>query len=138
MCATLDAFLPNLTAAVLDMKKFEPGFAERQQASSDAKKAWLPKAKAATKNPNAAAQQQARLELAAAREVRLAARKAERRAEKARKAEEKAKIDAARLAAKEAELARIAAEAAAAEAAKKVLAAEQKAQRDRRYAARKR
>jgi hypothetical protein len=138
MCANIRRIPPNLTAAFPTVKKFEPGFAERRQASNDAKRALLPKPRKASKDPNAAAQQQARLELAAAREARLAKRKADRRAEKSRKAEEKARIDAARLAAKEAEQARIAAEAAAAEAAKQVLAAEQKAQRDRRYAARKR
>lgn len=135
--ALLCALLSNQTAAFSDMKKFEPGFAERRQASSKAKQALLDKAKEATKDPNAAARQQARLEVAIAREARLAERKAERRAEKQRKALEKAEADATRLAAEEAEKARLAAEAEAIEAEKKALAARQKAERDRKYAARK-
>lgn len=127
----------NQTAAFSDMKKFEPGFAERQQASNKAKQTLLTKAKKAANDPNAAARQQARHEVAVAREARLAERKAERRAEKQRKALEQAEADAARIKAEEAEKARLAAEAEAAEAEKKALAARQKAERDRKYAARK-
>lgn len=138
MYATLATYFPNLMAAFPDMKKFEPGFAERRQTSNEAKRASLAKALEASKDPNAAARQQARLELATAREARRVERKAERSAERSRKVQQKAEADAARLAAKLAEQARIEAEAAVAEAEKKALAAEQKAKRDRRYAARKR
>lgn len=131
------AFLSHQMAAFSDMKKFEPGFAERQQASSKAKQALLTKAKEASKDPNSAARHQARQEVAEAREARLAERKAERRAEKQRKAAEQAEADAARLEAEAAEKARIAAEAEALEAEKLALAARQKAERDRKYAARK-
>ncbi|MCC5872197.1 MAG: hypothetical protein JJU22_07370 [Gammaproteobacteria bacterium] len=133
----LRASLSNQTAAFSDMKKFQPGFAERQQESSKAKQALLNKAKEASKDPNAAARHEARREIAIAREARQAERKAERRAEKERKALAQAEAEAARLAAEQAEQERLAAEAAAAEAAKKELLAAQKAERDRRYAARK-
>ena len=108
----------------------EPNFADRQNASNKAKQALLKKARAKdpTKDPKFAERQEARRLAAIAREAHLAERKAERQAEKERKAKEKAEAEAAQIAAEQAEKERLEAEA---------IAAEQKAERDRRYAARK-
>ena len=112
----------------------ESGFAERRDASAEAKKRLLAKIAAAPKPDDA--QLQARLAekaaVAAAREARRAERERQKAEELERRTAEAAAIAAA-----------AAAEAEAAAAAAKALeppvptAAERKAERDRKYAARK-
>ena len=121
------------------MKKHEPGFADRQNASNKAKQALLAKARAKdpSKDPEFAKRQEIRRQAAMVRDARQAERRAERQADKERRAREKAEAEAARAAAEKAGQERLAAEAAAMEEAKTALAASQKAERDRRYAARK-
>ena len=108
------------------------GFAERRKASTEAKLKLLKKLEPAIKadTPEAQAKRAERAALGAAREDRRAERERERR-EKA----EREKVEAAARAEAEA------AEKAAAEAAEAdrliALQAAQKAERDRRYAARK-
>ena len=110
------------------MKNYEPSFANRLGAAAKAKQAQRDKARAIdpTNDPKFAERQAARQAQAAAREVRAAERKAARLAEQARKAEEQVAAEAARVA-----------ELAAEEQRKIDLAAEQKAARDAKYAARK-
>lgn len=121
------------------MKNHEPSFADRQNVANKARKTLLKKAKEKdpTKDPKFAERQETRRIAAIAREARLAERKAERQAEKERKAQEKADAEAARIAAEIAEQERLVAEEADAAEQKIALAAAQKAERDRRYAARK-
>ena len=108
------------------MKNFEPSFADRLNTGAKAKQALLKKAKEKDprNDPGFAERQAARMAAAKVRDERKAQRKAEREAaklaEEARKAKELADAEAARIA----ELA-------------VALAQEQKAERDRRYAARK-
>ena len=54
------------------MKKHEPGFAERRDASSQAKQALLDKAKARANDPQAMQRAEARRQAAVEREARLA------------------------------------------------------------------
>ena len=117
----------------------EPNFADRQNTANKAKQALLKKAKAKdpTKDPKFAEHQEARRVAAIARDARLAERKAERAAEKERREKEKADAETARIAAEIAEKERIEAEAIAAAEAEVTRLADQKAERDRRYAARK-
>lgn len=121
------------------MKKHEPSLADRLGASAKARQALLQKARAnAPENdPGFAERQEARRIAAEKRAARQAERTATKKADKERKIREQAEAEKAR------ELALIAeqeaAEAAAVEleAQKIALAAAQKAERDRRYAARK-
>lgn len=130
-------FPPIRRQLPLDMKKFDPGFAERQQTSSNAKQTLLDKVKARTADPEHAKRQEARREASAERKARTEERRAAQRAEKARKAEERAQQEAEQRAAVVAEEARKIAEAAEAEQARIELEAAQKAKRDARYAKRK-
>ncbi len=110
------------------MKNYEPSFANRLGTAAKAKKAQRAKAQAVdpAKDPKFAERQALRQAQAAARDVRAAERKAARIAEQARKAEEQIAAEEARVA-----------ELANAEQRKIDLAAEQKAARDAKYAARK-
>jgi len=121
------------------MKRHEPGFADRLDASAQARRKQLEKAKAVapTNDPEFAKRQAARREAAAAREARAAERRAAKEAEKARKAEEKVAREAERIRAEQAEQERLVTEEADRLAHAATLAAEQKAARDARYAARK-
>lgn len=121
------------------MSAKETSFAERAQASAKAKQALLERAKAMSpaNDPGYAERQAARIAAAQARDARLAERKAARIAEEKRQAEESAAAEAARIeAARIAEEERVASERAEADRLV-ALAAEQKAARDARYAARK-
>jgi len=121
------------------MKNHEPNFADRLNVAAQARRKQLEKAKAAapTNDPEFAKRQEARREAAAAREVRAAERRAAKEAEKARKAEEKTAREAERVLAEQAEQERLATEEAEKITQAAVLATEQKAARDARYAARK-
>jgi hypothetical protein len=128
-----------------EMKKStNPDFADRLNASADAKKArleLLEKAKAAASTPEFLERQAARAAVAAAREARTIERKAAKLAAAARAAEELAAAQAAEAAAREIAL-RAEQEAREAEYAEQLarkiaLEAEQQAARDARYAARK-
>ena len=121
------------------MKNFEPSFADRLNTGAKAKQALLKKAKEKDprNDPGFAERQVARMAAAKVRDERKAQRKAAREAaklaEEARKAKELADAEAARIAEEE----RLEAEALAEAELAVALAEEQKAERDRRYAARK-
>lgn len=107
-------------------------FSDRQDAAASAKQALLErfKARPSPDDPAVVAQREARRLAAEAREVRAAERKAAKIEAQKRELEERIAREAAELKAAE--------EREAAEAAEKIrLAAEQKAARDARYAARK-
>jgi hypothetical protein len=110
-------------------------FSERQRASADAKTALLAKFKTrpALDDPEVLARQAERKAIAEAREIRMAERRKQREEEAARVAAEQAAALAAE-AVRKAELETAAKEAARQEALAKL---EQKAARDKRYAARK-
>jgi hypothetical protein len=112
--------------------KANPDFHDRLKDAAEARKALLAKLQAAPRpdDPVMIEKRRERQAIAEARVERQAERARVRQAEKA--AQEQAAAEAERLAAEEA--ARLAAEVVAREAA---LAAEQKAARDERYAARK-
>ncbi len=113
------------------MKNYEPSFADRLSVGATARRAQLEKAQVNDpKNvPGFAERQAARRAVAIARE----ARKAAKLADEIRKAKEQADEEIALKAEQE----RQEAEAAEQAARKVALAAERKAERDRRYAARK-
>ena len=114
-------------------------FADRLNTAAKAKQALLERARAndPTKDPAFAARKAERAAAAAAREARIAEQKAQREAALAREAEEKAAAEAARIEAERLEAERIKAEERAEADRLVALAAEQKAARDARYAARK-
>lgn len=118
------------------MKNYEPGFADRLSVAAKAKRGQIvkAKAKAPANDPTKFAEQQAaRRAVAVAREARQAERKATKLADRARKAEEAIERELALKAEEERQSAEIVKQAAAEVA----LVAERKAERDRRYAARK-
>jgi len=121
------------------MKNFEPGFADRLSTGAKARQIQLKKAKAndPKNDPGFAGRQAARRAAALEREARKAKRQAERKAAKEAEEIRKAKEEADAALALKAEAERQ--EAEAAEEAERAIAllAEQKAERDRRYAARK-
>lgn len=121
------------------MKKQEPSFEDRLSESTKAKRALLEKARERkpANDPNFAAKQAARAAATEQRRARAAERKALAQIEKTRKAEKKAAEETAREQAREAERQAREQEAAEEAARKVALLAEQKAARDRRYAARK-
>lgn len=114
-------------------------FADRLTTAAKAKQALLERARAndPTKDPAFAQRQAERIAAAAAREARLAEQQAEREAAAAREAEERAAAEAARLLAEKLEAERLEAERIAEGDRLVALAAQQKAERDARYAARK-
>ncbi|WP_229682600.1 DUF6481 family protein [Siccirubricoccus deserti] len=121
-------------------------FANRLTTAANAKKALLERfrSRPGPDDPEVIARREERLAVAAAREIRMAEQRAARQAAAAREAAERAALAAEAEARAKAEAARLAEEAERAmgvEADKKAralaLAAEQKALRDARYAARK-
>ncbi len=121
------------------MKKHEPSLADRLGVAAKARKAQLERVRAIapSNDPEFAERQTARRLAADQREVRVAERKAAKLADKARKAKEQADEEIARAIALKAEEEARAAEAEEHAAREIALEAERKAERDRRYAARK-
>ena len=117
------------------MKSYEPSFADRLSMGAMARGAQLEKATAndPTKDQKFAERQAARRAVAVAREARIAERKAAKLADEIRKAKEKADEEIALIAERERQEAEVAEQAAR----EITLEAERKAERDRRYAARK-
>ena len=117
------------------MKNYEPGLADRLSMGAKAKRAQLERAQAkdSKNDPGYAERQAARRAVAIAREAREAERKSARQADSIRKAKEQADRNLAL----EAERERQKTEAVEHAAREIALAAERKAERDRRYAARK-
>jgi len=115
----------------------DPDFQQRQTSAATAKKTMMEKFRAASEDPGVAERQAARLAANAARQERIAQREAARQALAAEQAAEAARAaERAREAEREAERLKAAMEADEAER-EFLLAAEQKAARDARYAARK-
>jgi hypothetical protein len=114
-------------------------FADRLNVAAKAKQALLERARAKdpTKDPAFAARQAERVAAAAAREARIAQQEEERKAAAIREAEEKAAAEVARIEAERLEAERLKTEELAEADRLVALAAEQKVQRDARYAARK-
>ncbi len=121
------------------MKKHEPSLTDRLGAAAKARKAQLERARAIApaNDPEFAERQAARRLAAEKREVRVAERKAAKLADKTRKAKEQADEEIARAIALKAEEEARAVEAEEHAAREIALEAERKAERDRRYAARK-
>jgi hypothetical protein len=117
------------------MKNYEPGLTDRLGARAKARRTQLEKAQASDpkNDPGFAKRQEARRAVAIAREARKAERKAAKLADEIRKAKEQADKEIALKAERE----RQEVEAAEQAAREIALAAERKAERDRRYAARK-
>ena len=117
------------------MKNYEPGFADRLSVGAKARRAQLEKAQAndPKNDPRFSERQAARRAVIIAREARKAERKAAKLADEIRKAKEQTDKEIALKAERE----RQEAEAAEQAAREIALAAERKAERDRRYAARK-
>ena len=120
------------------MKKYEPSFTDRLGTAAKARRAQLEKARenAPANDPRFAEQQSARRLVAEKRKVRLAERKAAKQAEEVRKAKDQAKEEIARAIALKAEEEARAAEEEERRVREIALAAERKAKRDRKYAAR--
>lgn len=115
----------------------DPDFQTRQSSAATAKKAMLEKHRAASEDPGLAERQAERQAVVEARQARAVKREAAKKQLEAEKAVEKARAaEAAAEAEREAERLKAAAEADEAER-EILLAAEQKAARDARYAARK-
>lgn len=112
-------------------------FGDRLQAAAKAKQALLERAKAKANDPALAEKRAAHAALAAEREKREAQRSAEKRAAEERAAAERAAAEAARHEAERLEAERRETEERAEADRLVALAAEQKAARDARYAARK-
>jgi hypothetical protein len=114
-------------------------FADRLSAAAKAKQALLERARAKNpaNDPAFAERQAARRATIAARDARIAERQAEKKAAEEREAAERAEREAARVLADKLEAERLAAERIAEGDRLVALAAEQKAARDARYAARK-
>ena len=108
----------------------DPDHLQRQSAAAAAKQAMLQKFRAASEDPEVARRHAARVAMNEARLVRIAEREAAKRAREAELAEQAARVQ------REAEEAEALLAAQSAERAI-LLAAEQKAARDARYAARK-
>ena len=121
------------------MKNYEPGFADRLSVAAKARRAELEKARtnAPANDPGFAGRQAARRAAAVERKARNSERKAAKLAEKIRKTKELADEEIARETALKAEQERREADATEQAARDIALAAERKAERDRRYAARK-
>jgi hypothetical protein len=114
-----------------------PELKDRQEAASAAKKAILEKFKAAANDPRIAERQAERIAIAEARQVRMAEREAAKKAREAELAAQRAReAELAAQAQREAEEAAARLKAEEAEKAE-ILAMQQKADRDARYAARK-
>ena len=120
------------------MKKYEPSFTDRLGTAAKARRAQLEKARenAPANDPGFAEQQAARRLVADKRKARLIERKAAKQADKTRKAKEQAEEEIARAIALKAEAEARAAEEEERKVREIALAAERKAERDRRYAAR--
>jgi hypothetical protein len=115
----------------------DPDFQQRQSSASTAKKEMLEKFRAAAGDPAVAERQAARVALKEARQVRAAEREAAKQARQIEQAEQAARAAELKLES-EREAARLEAAMAADKAEQEILlAAEQKAARDARYAARK-
>lgn len=121
------------------MKRHEPSLTDRLGAAAKARKAQLERARAIApaNDPEFAERQAARRLVAEKRVVRVAERKAAKLADKARKAKEQADEEIARAIALKAEEEARVAEAEEHAAREIALEAKRKAERDRRYAARK-
>lgn len=115
----------------------DPDFQQRQTSAATAKKTMMEKFRAASEDPGVAERQAARLAANEARQERIARREAAKQARAAEQAAEAARA-AERAAEAERETERLKAAMEADEAEREfLLAAEQKAARDARYAARK-
>jgi hypothetical protein len=115
----------------------DPDFQQRQSSAATARKAMMEKYRAASEDPAAAERQAARLAVNEARQLRLAEREAAKKLRQAEQAEQAARAAELALEA-EREAERLEASNALDQAEREVLlAAEQKAARDARYAARK-
>jgi hypothetical protein len=112
-------------------------FGDRLDAAAKAKQALLERAKAKANHPALAEKRAAHAALVAEREQRVAQRTAEKKATEERAAYERAAAEAQRKEAERLEAERLEAERIAEADRLVALAAEQKAARDARYAARK-